>query len=56
MKMSRRLVVADAGKVAGTMALSSPVGTHGPVEEFVAAHVRIFQGRSRTSTAPAVDL
>ena len=51
MKMSRRFVVADAGKVAGTTALSSPVGAHGPVEEFAAAHVRMFQGRSRTSTS-----
>ena len=42
MKMSR-FVVADAGKVAGTTALSSPVGAHGPVEEFATAHDRIFQ-------------
>ena len=33
MKTSR-FVVADAGKVAGTTALSSPVRAHGPVEEF----------------------
>ena len=35
MKMkTSRFVVADAGKVAGTTALSSPVGAHGPVEKF----------------------
>ena len=35
MKMkTSRFVVADAGKVVGTTALSSSAGAHGPVEEF----------------------